>query len=390
MKKNKPDDKEPKRILHITPFFRPNVGGVETHLSDLTSELDRIGYKNIVLTYSPITTPNVSWKSNESFGKNSFVRRFKWIGFNLFHRLEKYPLINLFYITPYLLFRSFFWLALHRSQFTAVHSHGINGAMIGAVLKKIYKIPQHIVSIYSSYDNVPINNFSNRFMILILNSADKVLTQSQQSIKQLIALGVKSDKIDLYRHWIDLKQFKPLDKVKLRKKFKIDNKFSIIFVGRMIPQKGTALLSKVATQLPHINFLFVGQGPDFNALKKLSLSYKNIKLFGNVPYAELHLYYNLADVFCIPSLYNEGWGRVTMEALACGLPVVASNRGAIPEAIDRSVAIVVNPTLKNLKSSIEKLYNNPKFFQKLKSNSIKFAHLRYSPKSVDLITKYYC
>jgi len=388
--KNRQADKKLKRILHITPFFSPNVGGVETHLSDLTLELDKIGYKNIILTYSPITTPDVLWRSSESFGKDSFIRRFKWIGFNLFYRLEKYPFINLFYITPYLLFRSITWLFLHRPKITAIHSHGINGAVIGVILKKIFRIPQHVVSIYSTYDNVPISDALNCFLVFILNLTDKVLTQSQPSIRQLTTLGVKSDKIDLYRHWIDLKQFKPLDKAKLRKKFKIDNKFSIIFVGRMIPQKGATILGEIATQLPKINFLFVGQGPDFKALKRLSLTHKNIKLFGNVPYAKLHLYYNLADVFCIPSLYSEGWGRVTMEALACGLPVVASNRGAIPEVVDKSVAIIVKPTLKNLKSSIEKFHKDPKFFQKLKNNSSKFARLRYSPKSVGLITKHYC
>lgn len=376
-------------ILHITPFFSPNIGGVETHLSDLTSELDRIGYRNIVLTYSPITTPNVSWKAYETFGKNSLVRRFSWIGSNLFHRLEKYPFINLFYITPYLLFRSIVWLFLHRPKVTAIHSHGINGAIIGIFLKKIFRIPRHIISIYSYYDNVPINNFSSRFMVKILNTTDKILTQSQQSVKQLVTMGVKSDKISIYRHWIDLKQFRPIDKDKLRRKFKIENKFSVVFVGRMIPQKGATLLVKVATQLPQINFLFVGQGPDYEHLKKLSQTSKNIVLFGNVPYKKLHLYYNLGDVFCIPSLYNEGWGRVTMEALACGLPVVASNKGAIPEVVDKSVAIVIEPTEKNLKESIEKLYHDPKFFGRLKKNSVRFANLRYSPESVHLITKHY-
>jgi len=378
-----------KTILHITPFFSPCIGGVETHLLDLTSELDKVGYKNIILTYSPITTPNVLWKSSEFFGKDSYIRRFLWIGHNLFHHLEKFPLLNLFYITPYLLTRSIIWLALNRPKITTIHSHGINGAIIGIILKNIFRYPRHITSIYSSYDNVPINNFSNRFMVFILNHTDKVLTQSQQSVRQLTALGVKTNKLDLYRHWIDLNQFKPLGKDKLRQQFNLENKFSLIFIGRMIPPKGVLLLANVAVKFPKINFLFVGQGPDYSKLETISKKYPNIILFGNVPYEKLHLYYNLADVFCIPSLYNEGWGRVIMEALACGLPVIASNRGAIPEVVDKSVAIVINPTIKNINSSIKKLYDDQQLFQKLKNNSVKFAHFKYSPKSVSLITKYY-
>jgi len=376
-------------ILHITPFFSPNIGGVETHLFDLINESDKIGYKNIILTYSPITTPKVIWKAKEQFGRNSFVRRFFWIGFNLFHRLEKHPFLNLIYITPYLLIRSTIWLVIHKPKIKVVHSHGINGAIIGIILKKIFNLPKHIVSIYSSYDNVPVNNTSSRFMVSILNSTDKVLTQSQKSVRQLITMGVKSERIDLYRHWIDLKQFKPLNKSFLRKKFSVDNRFSVIFIGRMIPKKGAVMLAEIASQLPEINFLFVGEGPDYDTLKKMSLSYKNIRLFGNVSYSHLHLYYNLADVFCIPSLYEEGWGRVIMEALACGLPVVASNRGAIPEVVDESVALIVNPTQEQIKKSILKLYKDREFFLKLKLNSSKYARQKYSAASVRMITKHY-
>ncbi|MBU1200729.1 glycosyltransferase [Patescibacteria group bacterium] len=103
-----------------------------------------------------------------------------------------------------------------------------------------------------------------------------------------------------------------------RKKMRLEDKFSVLFVGRMIPTKGAVLLANIAVQLPDINFLFVGKGHDYPILKKLSQSHHNIKLLGNVPYTQLHLYYNLANVFCLPSLYNEGWGRVLMEALACG------------------------------------------------------------------------
>ncbi|MBU1200731.1 glycosyltransferase family 4 protein [Patescibacteria group bacterium] len=381
---------KPQTILHITPFFSPNIGGVETHLADLISELDKLGYRTVTLTYSPISTPDVSWKKEERVGHKAVIFRFSWLGFNLFHRFEKLPVLNFIYITPYLLVRSILWLIVHSNiKFKAVHSHGLNGAIIGIVLQKLFKIPRHIVSIYSTYDNVPTNNSFTKLMVHILNSTDKVLTQSRQSVSQLKVMGVGTEKLDLYRHWINLRQFKPLNKKKLRQKMGVDEKFSILFVGRMIPPKGALLLAKAATSLSEINFLFVGNGSDYTTIKKMSETNRNIRLLGNVPYKNLHLYYNLADVFCIPSLYNEGWGRVIMEALACGLPVVASNLGAITEVIDDSVALIVSPKLEAITESIKKLYVDHQLFENLRKNATKYAMTNFSAKSVRLITKYY-
>ena len=54
----------------LTPFFSPNIGGVETHLDDLVNGLDKGGYKVYVQTYSPITTEGVAWKSYEKRGNS--------------------------------------------------------------------------------------------------------------------------------------------------------------------------------------------------------------------------------------------------------------------------------------------------------------------------------
>lgn len=362
-----------KTILHITPFFHPNIGGVETHLSDLIKETNK-NYNLIVLTYSPLTT-KTKYKKYEK-RKNIEIYRFPWIGLNLFHKFEKHPIINFIYLTPYLLIRSIF--ILKNRKIDTIHSHGINSAIIGIFLKNIFKIRKHITSIYSTYDNVPLNSFGTKIMVSVLNKTDKVLTQSFQSKQQLIKLGIKKEKLDLYRHWIDLKQFKPQ---KINKKI-----FSIIFIGRLIPQKGALLLAKIATTIPKINFLFVGDGPDYQKLKQYSKKYKNIKLYGNIPYGKLQQYYNLAHVFCIPSLYKEGWGRVIMEALACGLPVIASNRGAITEVINSSVGIIIKPTFSNFKEAILKMQKD---YQKYQKNCRPYALKNFSKKSVSLISKYY-
>ena len=49
------------KSLIITPFFRPNVGGVETHLDDLVYELNNLNFRTLVLTLSPVTTKNTQF-----------------------------------------------------------------------------------------------------------------------------------------------------------------------------------------------------------------------------------------------------------------------------------------------------------------------------------------
>ena len=118
-------------------------------------------------------------------------------------------------------------------------------------------------------------------------------------------------------------------------------------------------------------------------------THKNIYLLGDISYSKLHLYYPLADIFCLPSLYEEGWGRVLMESLSCKVPVLASNLGAVPEVVDSSVSILVKPTPNNFYQEILKLKNNPKLLSDLKNNSRTYALKNFSSKNISHITKYY-
>ncbi len=366
----------PIKILHLTPFYHPNVGGVETHLTDLVSTLDPKQYHQLILTYSPITTPNTKFKSIEKNQKNIIIRRFNWFGGNLFHKLEKHPFLNTLYLTPYLLIRSIIYILYHQPKIDVIHAHGLNSALIGIVIKKFFKIKKLIVSIYSSYDNVPISPTSQNFIKHILNSTQAVLTQSITSVNQLKQIGINN--VHRYHHWINLNRFSPSSKNK---------HFTILFVGRMIPQKGAYLLAKIAHKFPQINFQFIGQGEDFIKIK--NLKQKNIKLLGNIDYPNLPHFYQKSHLLIIPSQYQEGWGRVAMESLACGTPVIASNLGGLTELLDSSVSLLIKPTAKNLTLAINKILNQPDLYQTLQKNCRPYALKHFSQKNIKYITRHY-
>ena len=110
---------------------------------------------------------------------------------------------------------------------------------------------------------------------------------------------------------------------------------------------------------------------------------------GQIPNADLAAYYNSSDLFCIPSQYEEGLGRTAMESVACGVPVVGANRGGIPEALNDTVSLLVEPNHENLKQAITTLYEDSGKLQALQASCRNYALSHYSKRNVDLITKHY-
>lgn len=371
--KNKPS------ILILTPFFSPNIGGVETHLLDLCQQLEKKSYSFTVLTFIPLST-DIKAKLKEKYGRHGLIIRFPYFGHNLFHRLEKYPLLNFLYLTPYLFLRSFFYLLTHPKP-TIIHSHGLAAAAVGLCLQKIFGFKKHLVSIYSNYDNVPLNSFSLKIFVWILNHTQAVLTQSDLSLKMLAKRGVKRQLLFRYYHWLNLNQFKPVPK-KL-------SLFTCLFVGRMIAPKNVLLIAKLAAKFPHLNFNLIGSGPDFPRLQKLSLKLPNIHLIGEINYSKLPSYYSRSHLLLVPSKYQEGWGRIIAESVASGTPVIASSLGATREAADNNVAIFTPPTLKNFSKELRRLLKNKQLYSSLQTACRPYALKHYSSQNSDYIFRHY-
>jgi glycosyltransferase involved in cell wall biosynthesis len=376
-----------KGVLILTPFFPPNVGGVETYSEVLTSGLSKNGYTVYVHTYSPITTENVTWKRREERYKNVYVHRYAWLGWNLFHKLEQKPAIEFLYITPYLFVRTFLWLLVNSRKISTIHCFGLNSAFMGVIFKKLFK-KRLIVTIHAVYERNPQSTFA-KSTAYVLNKVDKALTLSDAASRELTTFGVHADRLARFHHWVNLDMFKPRDKNIIRKELGLEEKFTVLFVGRLLRKKGTHELCEAAINLKDVNFIFVGIGAEEQYLREMAAKYANIKFVGMIPNSEVYKYYNCADVFTIPSQYEEGYGRVIMEAVASGLPVVGANKGGIPEALDSTVSILVDPTAKNLEEAIKKLYTDRDLFMRMSLNCREYAKKNFSEENISLITKWY-
>ncbi|HIF01977.1 MAG TPA: glycosyltransferase family 1 protein [Nitrospinaceae bacterium] len=380
--------KNKKGVLILTPFFSPNIGGVETHLDNLVSILDEQGYRIFVQTYSPLTTENTSWKKNELLGNNIQINRYRWFGKNLFHNLENHPFLGFLYLTPYLFFRSLLFMITNSKKIDVIHAQGLNAGAIGVILKVVFK-KRLIISLHSIYTNIDDHGLIPFLIRMILNSAHVTLGVSKAVNRQFNQTAIKVSSLKKYRYWVDLKHFKPMNLKESRKKIGVDDRFTVLFVGRLIPIKGIKLLVEIARELDQIQFLFIGAGPLESFLNSASEQNTNIKFLGQVQNYNLPVYYNSADVFCIPSQYEEGLGRVVMESVSCGIPVVGSNRGGISEALNKTISILLEPTHDNLKNTIQMLHMDKQKLMALKMDCRNYATMNYSKQNLDLITRHY-
>lgn len=388
-----------KRILIITPFCPPSVGGAETHLEDFYEYLRENGYFTYVLTYQPITVDKKGLPLERK--ENLEIRRYWWFGNNLFNKLERFPpIFNFLYLTPYLFLRSFIFLLFHQDKVDIIHAQGLNAAFIAAILKKIFgkKAYMSTMALYSFQEGSLFAKISAK----VLSSLDRVFAESPESKEEIIKIGVPSKKIVVFSHWVNQNKFKPENKEIAKKRLGWSGKFIVLFVGRAIPIKGGDTLVKVAAKInPAITIIIISDaGPLLDLFKKTARKHKNFIsegknelcefiFVGGVDYKDLHYYYKAADIFVIPSRYEEGAARVMMEAVSCGVPVVASNRGAIPSILDSSVAVFVEPEENSIKNAIEELYQNRVKLAKLEKSCPPFAKKHFGFVNARVITRVY-
>jgi len=167
----------------------------------------------------------------------------------------------------------------------------------------------------------------------------RVITISESSRQDVHkSFGVPLERIDVVNPGVD-GRFQPLSSSEVesfRRQNELPERF-ILHVGTLQPRKNIPLLLEAFARLgmPDMKLVLIGgkgwmSEEVFRRVEVLGLSEK-VRFTGYVPDCDLPLWYNAADLFIFPSIY-EGFGMPVVEAMACGTPVVAAGSSAIPEA----------------------------------------------------------
>ncbi len=178
----------------------------------------------------------------------------------------------------------------------------------------------------------------------ILLASDMIVASSEHEKLGMVQLyGARPDKIRVIPCGIDLGRFKSSQRRKARQLLGLDDRKTLLFVGRIEPLKAVDVLLKAIGRLPSelssIRLIVLGGDPnvgvEMRKIKMLAAELgiaDRVEFAGSVDHALLPLYYSAADLCVVPSRY-ESFSLVAAESLACGTPVLAAKVGGLPSVV---------------------------------------------------------
>ena len=380
-----------KEVLLLSPFFRPNVGGVETHLSDLVEYSSKNGIFMHVLTYQPLTKKEKGEKLEK--GKNYKIRRLNWFGYNLFYKLENYPFLEFLYLFPGLFFYSFFYLLFNRN-IRVVYGNGMVANFMAAILSKIFN-KKAVTSIHTYYRLSEKNSTYNKISGIskwIFNNSDVIFVLMKSAKQDLIDIGVESSKIFVINYWTDTKTFSSMNKKNIRKEYGINGDFVALFVARFVDIKGVDLIAEVAKNAPEdMTFVFVGDGPKKSVVEKVSKK-KNVYYLGFRALEEMPKIFNIGNFLLWGSIDEDFVGITTRNALSCGLPIISSKEAIFfdvkketdENVFPKGIFHIVEPNSSKIIKLLNKLKKDKSSLQSYGKKARKYCLDRYGTKNAEL------
>lgn len=337
------------KIALVCPYSFSRPGGVKTHVLSLKEQFIKKGHhvkiiaprnndkedygKEIVLLGRSIPFPGNSSMVDISISLDQGNRSIK-----SFLEKEKFDIIH--FHEPLVPFLSMQILSLSTS---------VNIATFHAYIEK---------SKFIEYFDPAVENFK-KLLLPKINKAIAVSPLSKKYYDRYFKNGVET-----IPNGIDTKKFNP----EVKPLIKIHNKTKILFIGRLEERKGIIYLLKAWKEInilhPETQLIIAGEGPLNKEVDQIILQnhLKSITKIGFINENELASLYNSAEIYCSPATHGESFGIVLLEAMACGIPIVAfANKGyslILKDIAKHSLAR--NKSVKDLSNKINNLLDDKK------------------------------
>jgi glycogen synthase len=242
-------------------------------------------------------------------------------------------------------------IQIHRkTPFDIIHAHDWMVTDAAWVMKMGYGVP-FVATVHATESgrNHGIHNDLQRYIHQLewrlTFEAWEVIVNSHSMHDELRRLfDIPPDKVAIVPNGTDPDAFDfTIDKASIRGNFASASEQIILYVGRIVREKGVQVMLDAAPQVltgcPGAQFIVVGTGYYLDDMKRqaehMGISHR-VKFLGYVSDEDLKMLYKIADIVCIPSLY-EPFGIVALEGMAAGVPVVTSDAGGLRDFVENGV-----------------------------------------------------
>lgn len=312
------------QILMLTDYFPPQAsGGVERAVFEVSRRLVKLGHSVTVLTLSEHASEEI-------------VEGLRIV------RVPGRDLSGL--VGAQVAVSGHVWPAIRRllrsERFDVIHGHNLffHAALAGAVLAKPHHVPLVTTAHLGSPDDL--GGVVGRLTMLyentvgraIVGRSDKVIAVSQ-AVADHVSHLTQRERITVIPNGVDLQRFQPPERP-------VDEP-AVLFVGRLIFNKGPQFVLKaippVLARFPSAHFRLIGDGPmraQLEAEARKGGFFANVEFLGQRE--DIPALLQQGAILVRPSL-SEGLPLVALEAMACALPIVASNVGGTAEVVNDGV-----------------------------------------------------
>ena len=366
------------KIIQTPVRFYPFIGGVENYVHYLSKELVKLGHQVTVACAKEPESEN-----NEINGIT--VKRLSYLG--------KIANTN---VTPGLPF------ALLREDFDLIHTHIPTpwsadwSSIISKTRGKPLIVTYHNDIIGEGFAGKIANFYNSTCLKSILKQADRIIITQPSYVESSAHLKPYREKIEVIPNGVDVERFKPLTVHKQENTI-----FFLSLLDEFHRYKGLDYLLKalviVKKEIPDVKLLVGGKGVLMDQYKAQVASMgleDNVEFCGFIPDENIVEFYNLANVFVLPSISSlqEGFGIVALEAMACKTPVVSTEIVGVAEDVKASSSgIIVEPKdVSALADALLQILRSGDVQQKMGENGRKLVVDKYTWKGVaNLMEKVY-
>ncbi|XP_062391269.1 phosphatidylinositol N-acetylglucosaminyltransferase subunit A [Sardina pilchardus] len=327
-------------ICMVSDFFYPNMGGVESHIYQLSQCLLEKGHKVVIATHAYGDRRGIRYLTNglKVYYLPLQVMYNQSTATTVFHSL---PLLRCVFV---------------RERVTVVHAHSSFSALAHDALFHAKTMGLNTVfTDHSLFGFADVSSvLTNKLLTVTLCDTSHVVCVSYTSKENtVLRAALPPERVSVIPNAVDPEQFTP------EPARRHGDRITVVVVSRLVYRKGIDLLGGIIPELcakhPDLCFLIGGEGPKRIVLEEVREKYQlhdRVRLLGALDHKDVRDVLVQGHIFLNTSL-TEAFCMAIVEGASCGLQVVSTRVGGIPEVLPDELVTLCEPTVRSLCDGLE-------------------------------------